>query len=48
MIEIQINEVNNWEFASALAFLLLAGTIVLYFFYARFMSYDKLYGETAK
>lgn len=48
MIEIQINEVNNWEFASALAFLLLAGTIVLYFFYARFMSYDKLYGETGK
>ena len=45
MIEIQINEVNNWEFASALAFMLLGGTLVLYFIYARFMSMDKLYGD---
>lgn len=45
MIEIQINEVNNWEFAAALAFMLLASTLILYFIYARFMSFDKLYGE---
>ena len=45
MIEIQINEISNWEFASALAFLLLAVTLVLYFIYARFMSFEKLYGE---
>ena len=45
MIEIQINEVNNWEFAAALAFLLLGGTLVLYFIYARFLSMDRLYGE---
>ena len=46
MIEIQINEVNNWEFAAALAFMLLGGTLVLYFIYARFMSMDKLYGAS--
>ncbi len=45
MIEIQINEVNNWEFAAALAFMLLGGTLVLYFIYARFLSMDRLYGE---
>ena len=45
MIESQINEVNNWEFAAALAFLLLGATIILYVIYARFMSFDKLYGE---
>ena len=45
MIEIQINQVNNWEFASALAFLLLAATLLLYFVYARLMSFEKLYGE---
>ena len=45
MIEIQINQVNNWEFAAALAFLLLAATLLLYLLYARFMSYEKLYGE---
>ena len=45
MIEIQINEVNNWEFAAALAFMLLGGTLILYFIYARFLSMDRLYGE---
>ena len=45
MIEIQINQVNNWEFAAALAFLLLAATLLLYLLYARFMSFEKLYGE---
>ena len=45
MIEVQINNVANWEFASALAFLLLAATLLLYFVYARFMSFDKLYGD---
>ncbi len=45
IIELQINEVNNWEFASALAFILLGATLLLYLVYARFMSFDKLYGE---
>ena len=45
IIELQINQVNNWEFASALAFILLGATLLLYFVYARFMSFDKLYGE---
>ncbi|MFQ5874544.1 MAG: ABC transporter permease, partial [Dehalococcoidia bacterium] len=45
MIQVQIEEVNNWEFAAALAFLLLATTVILYLIYARFMSFEKLYGE---
>lgn len=45
IIEGQINELNNWEFASALAFLLVAITLALYCIYARFMSFDKLYGS---
>lgn len=44
MIETQINQANNWEFASALAFLLVAATLILYFVYAQFMSFDRLYG----
>ena len=45
MIEEQINRAQNWEFAAALALMLLAVTIVLYILYARFMSFEKLYGE---
>ncbi len=43
MIALQIGELNNWEFASALAFLLLTVTLALYFLYARFMSFEQLY-----
>jgi ABC-type spermidine/putrescine transport system permease subunit I len=45
VIEQQIRQAFNWEFASALAFLLLIATIILYLIYARFMSFDRLYGE---
>ena len=45
MIEVQISQANNWEFASALAFLLVAATLVLYFVYAEFMSFESLYGS---
>jgi ABC-type spermidine/putrescine transport system permease subunit I len=45
MIEEQINRSQNWEFAAALALMLLAVTIVLYILYARFMSFEKLYGD---
>ncbi len=43
IIALQINELNNWEFASALAFLLLIVTLALYILYARFMSFEQLY-----
>ena len=46
IIELQINALNNWEFASALSFLLLLITLVLYFIYTRFMSFDRMYGST--
>lgn len=45
MIEEQINRAQNWEFAAALAFMLLFVTIIFYFIYARYMSFEKLYGE---
>ena len=45
MIQIQIEEVNNWEFAASLGFILLAAVLVLYFIYAKFLSFDKLYGK---
>ena len=45
MIEEQINRAQNWEFAAALALMLLAVTIVLYVIYAKFMSFEKLYGD---
>ncbi|MFQ5933824.1 MAG: ABC transporter permease [Dehalococcoidia bacterium] len=45
IIQEQIDRANNWEFAAALAFMLLAVTIILYLIYARFMSFEKLYGE---
>ncbi len=42
----KINDAEKPGFsAAALAFLLLAATIVLYLIYARFMSFEKLYGE---
>ena len=43
MIALQISDLNNWEFASALTFLLLTVTLALYFLYARFMSFEQLY-----
>ena len=45
VIEQQIRQAFNWEFAAALAFLLLIATVFLYMIYARFMSFDRLYGE---
>ena len=43
IIALQMSDLNNWEFASALAFLLLTVTLALYFLYARFMSFEQLY-----
>jgi putative spermidine/putrescine transport system permease protein len=43
MIELALNEEGNWELASALAFLLLAATALLYVLYIRIVKIEQLY-----
>ena len=45
IIEQQISDTLNWGFAAALSMILLAVTIVLYFFYDRLISPEKIYGR---
>ena len=44
LIESQVNSLLNWGFASALAVILLAMTVILFYFYNRFLGVDKLMG----
>jgi ABC-type spermidine/putrescine transport system permease subunit I len=44
IIEQQISDTLNWGFAAALSAILLSVTIVLYFFYDRLISPEKIYG----
>ncbi|MFK5997295.1 MAG: ABC transporter permease [Rhodobacterales bacterium] len=44
IIEQQISDTLNWGFAAALSTVLLGVTIVLYFFYDRLISPEKIYG----
>lgn len=44
MIELQINELLNWEFGAALSFLLLAITLVVFLVWSRLTAFDQLYG----
>ncbi len=44
IIEQQISDTLNWGFAAALSAILLAVTIVLFFFYDRLISPEKIYG----
>ncbi|MEE9323998.1 MAG: ABC transporter permease subunit [Dehalococcoidia bacterium] len=48
LIEIQMNQNLNWEFASALGFLLLVITLAFFFFWNRAMSFEQLYGGAAQ
>jgi len=48
LIEIQMNQNLNWEFASALGLLLLVITLVFFFFWNRVMSFEQLYGGVAQ
>jgi ABC-type spermidine/putrescine transport system permease subunit I len=43
-IETQVNSLLNWGFASALAFILLVLTLILFYFYNRFFGLDRLIG----
>ena len=45
IIEQQISDTLNWGFAAALSVILLTVTIVLFFFYDRLISPEKIYGE---
>jgi putative spermidine/putrescine transport system permease protein len=45
IIEQQISDTLNWGFAAALSTILLAVTIVLFIFYDRLISADKIYGK---
>jgi putative spermidine/putrescine transport system permease protein len=44
LIEAQVSDLLNWGFASALAVVLLATTLVLFYFYNRFLGLDRLWG----
>ena len=44
MIELQVNELLNWEFGAALSFLLLAITMVIFLVWNRFTAFEQLYG----
>ena len=44
MIELQVNELLNWEFGAALSFLLLTMTLVIFLVWSRFTSFDQLHG----
>ncbi len=44
-IETQVNHLLNWSFASAIAFILLAITLVLFYFYNRFFGVDRILGR---
>lgn len=44
VIEQQISQAFNWEFAAALSVILLILTIAFYLIYSRFMSFERLYG----
>lgn len=44
MIELQVNELLNWEFGAALSFLLLAITMVIFLIWSRFTAFEQLYG----
>ena len=45
IIEQQISDTLNWGFAAALSVILLTVTIVLFFFYDRLISPEKIYGR---
>ena len=44
LIELQVNELLNWEFGAALSFLLLAVTLVVFFVWSRFTAFEQLHG----
>ena len=44
VVQQQVQMTFNWGFAAALSVVLLVATLVLYAVYARFMSFEKLYG----
>ena len=44
MIELQINELLNWEFGAALSFLLLAMTLVVFLVWSRLTAFEQLHG----
>ena len=48
LIDIQMNQNVNWEFASALGVLMLVITLVFFFFWNRVMSFEQLYGGAAQ
>ncbi|MBS4009471.1 MAG: ABC transporter permease [Roseovarius sp.] len=45
IIEIQINQMLNWGFATALSTILLVLTIILYLVYDRMLGIDRIYGK---
>jgi putative spermidine/putrescine transport system permease protein len=44
LIEIQVSELLNWGFASALSVILLVMTLILFYIYNRFLGLDRLWG----
>lgn len=44
LIEIQVSELLNWGFGSALAAILLVMTIILFYVYNRFLGLDRIWG----
>jgi len=47
LIEIQVSELLNWGFASALSVILLVMTLMLFYIYNRFLGLDRLWGGTS-
>lgn len=46
LIEVQVGELLNWGFASALAIILLVMTFILFFAYNRILGLDRIWGGT--
>jgi len=44
LIEVQVSELLNWGFASALAIILLAMTLILFYIYNRLLGLDRIWG----
>ena len=47
LIEAQVSELLNWGFGSVLAVILLILTLILFYFYNRFLGLDRIWGEAS-
>jgi len=47
LIEAQVSELLNWGFGSVLAVILLIMTLILFYFYNRFLGLDRIWGEAS-